>query len=102
MDEFISRAEHEEFMRRLPPKTYPHNKRRGILEATVDKIGNLTVSVERLAMSVQTMAGELKAQGDRIEKVEGRDGEKWRTVTSHILTAIVGAIVAWGLSRIGI
>lgn len=102
MDEFISRAEHEEFMRRLDAENDRQNKRLGILEATVDKIGNLTVSVERLAMSVQTMAGELKAQGDRIEKVEGRDGEKWRTVTSHILTAIVGAIVAWGLSRIGI
>lgn len=32
-------------------------------------------------------------QSARLEALESRDGEKWRTVTSYLLTAILGIAV---------
>lgn len=102
MDTPITRAEHEEFKRRLEEENARQNKRITVLEETVRQINNLTVSVEKLAISVESMAKEQKEQGIKLETLESRDGEKWRTVSSYVLTAIAGAVVAFIMSNIGI
>lgn len=102
MDTPITRAEHEEFKRRLEEENARQNKRITVLEETVRQINNLTVSVEKLAISVESMVKEQKEQGIKLETLESRDGEKWRTVSSYVLTAIAGAVVAFIMSNIGI
>ena len=42
------------------------------------QIGALATSVEKLAISMQSMLKEQEKQGKRLEVLEGRDGEKWR------------------------
>lgn len=102
MDTPITRAEHEEFRRRLEEENTRQNKRITVLEETVRQINHLTISVEKLAISVESMAREQKEQGIKLETLESRDGEKWRTVSSYVLTAIAGAVVAFIMSNIGI
>lgn len=102
METLITRAEHEEFKRRLEEENNRQNKRITTLEETVRQLNNLTISVEKLAISVESMAREQRSQGIKLETLESRDGEKWRTVSSYVLTAIVGAVAAFILSKIGL
>ena len=101
MENGISREEHDEFCKRMEDEHKRINHRLSDLEETVRQIGALTASVEKLALSVESMAKTQTKQGERLEELEGRDGEKWRMVTSYLLTVIAGALVTYMLTKIG-
>lgn len=101
MENPITRAEHEEFRRRLEEENKRQDARIGILEESVQQIGALATSVEKLALSMQSMLKEQEKQGKRLEVLEGRDGEKWRKVMGYIVTAIVGVVLGYLFKRIG-
>ncbi|MCQ2485281.1 MAG: hypothetical protein MJ168_08110 [Clostridia bacterium] len=69
------------------------NARLNELEEKVEHINDIAVSVEKLALSVQTLAEAQKLQSERIEAMEKRDGEKWRTTTSYLITAFLGIAI---------
>ena len=100
--EGISREEHEEFARRIEDERKRTNHRLGALEETVRQIGQLTASVEKLALSVESMAKTQARQGERLEELESRDGKMWRKVSSYVVTMLVGAIITFILMQIGI
>lgn len=109
MDTPITRAEHNEFAqrmqaenKRLADEDKRQNRRIDELENTVRQIGTLTASVEKLAIGVENMAKAQEQQSDRLEAIEKRDGEMWRTVVSHLATTIIGAIVMYALTQIGL
>lgn len=54
MENPITRAEHEEFRRRLEEENKRQDTRIGILEDSVRQIGALATSVEKLAVSMQS------------------------------------------------
>lgn len=101
MENPITRAEHEEFRRRLEEENKRQDARIGILEDSVKQIGALATSVEKLALSMQSMLEEQEKQGKRLEVLEGCDGEKWRKVMGHIATAIVGVVLGYLFKQIG-
>ena len=101
MENPITRAEHEEFRRRLEEENKRQDARIGILEDSVRQIGALATSVEKLAVSMQSMLKEQEKQGKRLEALEGRDGEKWRKVMGYIDTAIVGVVLGYLFKQIG-
>lgn len=101
MENPITRAEHEEFRRRLEEENKRQDARIGILEDSVRQIGALATSVEKLAVSMQSMLKEQEKQGKRLEALEGRDGEKWRKVMGYIATAIVGVVLGYLFKQIG-
>lgn len=102
MDETITRAEHEEFSRRLAEEAKRQDKRLELLENNVRELSRLTNSVGKLATSVESMVKEQEKQGKRLETLEGRDGEMWRKVTGYIATAIVGILIGFVSTRLGI
>ena len=51
----ITRGEHIEFVKRVEDEEHRQNRRLEELEETVRQIQALTISVERLAISVQNM-----------------------------------------------
>lgn len=102
MDTPITRAEHEEFRRRIEDWERRQDKRLELLEENVREIGALTTSVEKLAQSVESMVKEQEKQGRRLDELEGRDGEMWRKVVGYIITAAVGILVGFLFRQIGI
>ena len=52
METSISRAEHEEFRRRIEEENSRQNRRLEIVEDTMRQIGALTTSVEKLAVNM--------------------------------------------------
>lgn len=97
----ISRAEHEEFCKRMDAENKRQNARIELLENTVREIGALTTSVEKLAVSMESMFKEQEKQGTRLEVLEKRDGEMWRKAVGHIVTAIIGIVVGFIFTKIG-
>ena len=102
MDTPITRAEHEEFSRRIEDWERRQDKRLELLEENVREIGALTTPVEKLAQSVESMVKEQEKQGRRLDELEGRDGEMWRKVVGYIITAAVGILVGFLFRQIGI
>lgn len=102
MENGIRREEHEEFARRMEDEHKRISHRLTDLEETVRQIGALTASVEKLALSVESMARTQTKQGERLEELEDRDGEMWRKVSGYVLTTIIGAILTFVLMQIGI
>ena len=108
MDTPITRAEHEEFRRametenkRLADEDKRQNRRIDLLEKNIGQLGTLAASVEKLAANMESMVRELEKQGKRLDTLEGRDGEMWRKVTGHIVTVIIGAVLGYIFTQIG-
>ena len=64
-------------------------------------MGALTTSVERLATSVESMVKEQEKQGNRLEVLEGRDGEMWRKIVGYVITAVIGIVIGFAFTQIG-
>ncbi len=108
MENPISRAEHEEFRRsmelankNLEDENNRQNRRLDILEENTRQINSLTVSVEKLAQSIEVMVREQEAQGLRLETLESRDGEMWRKVVAYAVTAVAGLVIGYIATKIG-
>ena len=101
MDTPISRAEHEEFRKRIEDENQRQNKRIELLETNVREMSALTASVEKLALSMENMAKEQEKQGQRLEALESRDGEMWRKVVGYVITAVISVTVGFVFSQIG-
>lgn len=89
MEGSITRAEHEEFTRRMEDEHQRISKRLSAIEGKVDKTYELTASVERLALNMSNMLKEQERQGQRLKALENRDGEAWRHVKYYVLTALL-------------
>ena len=101
MDTPIERAEHEEFRRRMEEEHDRQNKRIEILEDNVRETNTLLSSIEKLAINMENMQKELTRQGERLEVLEGRDGEMWRKVVGYAVTAVVGIVIGYIATRLG-
>lgn len=100
--EYITRAEHEEFRKRIEAEDRRQNRRIELLEKSIEQQKTLTTSVEKLAVNMENMLREQKQQGERLETLENRDGEKWRNVTGYIITFVIGLVVSYIFSMIGV
>lgn len=110
----VSRAEHETFSdfmkaenKRLEDENNRQNKRLELLENNMQQIitqhlTNLTATIERLNLSVSNILKEQSEFSERLKKLENRDGDMWRTVVKYAITAIVGGVLTYILTRIGI
>lgn len=72
------------------------------LEAVQQEIHALSISVERLAMTVQNMVDVQKNQDERIDVLEGKDAKMWQDVVKTAVTGIVGIIIGYALKQLGI
>ena len=101
MDEYVTRAEHEEFRKRLDAENNRQNKRIDLLEKNEQQIQSLATSVEKLALNMENMLKEQERQGERLEALESRDGEMWRKVTGYVITAVLGIVVGYIFTQFG-
>lgn len=95
MDSPITRAEHEEFRRRLEAEEKRQDKRIELLEQNTKQINSLTISVEKLAQSIEMTVKEQVKHGERLEVLENRDGEMWRKAIGYIVTAVIGMAMGY-------
>jgi len=102
MESTISRAEHEEFRRRLEEENRRQDKRIELLEDNIRELNSLTASVGKLATSIESMVKEQGKQGRRLETLEERDGAMWRKIVAYGATAIVGIFIGYIAQQLGL
>lgn len=100
--EYVGREEHTEFSKRIEDEQHRQNRRIELLEESVKQNTALTVAVGKLANNMELMANEQAKQGERLEALEGRDGEMWRTVVKYVLTAALGLVIGLVATQIGL
>ena len=99
--EYITLQFHNEYAKRMEDEHRRQNKRIDSLEKAVEETHNLALSIERLTTSVQSRVEEQKAQGERLETLENRDGEMWRKAAGYVLTTILGIVVGYIFKQFG-
>lgn len=100
MDEFVTKAVHDEFAKRIDEENTRQNHRISILETGQAQINELVSSVKVLAVNMETMSKELSKQGDKLAEIEGKPAKRWDTIIACILTGIVGFLLNMILSGI--
>ena len=101
MEDAVGRAEFEGYKNRIEQEDHRQNGRIKELEESTKQINALTVSIEKLAQSVESMVREQEAQGKRLVSLESRDGEMWRKVVGYVATAIIGIVVGFIFTQVG-
>lgn len=101
MDDVISRAEHDEFTRRMEDEHTRINRRVALLEESTKQLTEIAISVRELATSLKKMEEEQHEQSAKLDKLESRDGEMWRTVVKYIATAVAGIVIGFIFNQIG-
>ena len=89
-EEYITRAEHNEYSKRMEKEHEGQNARISALEKAVESIQQITINVERLAISMENMTKELERQGKRLDTIEETPKKRWETIVAAILAGIVG------------
>ena len=101
MESALTRAEHNEFAKRMEDEHTRQNHRIAEIEKTLEQNNQLLIHVERLATSMETMQKEQTNQGERLKKLESKDGEMWRKVVGYVITAIIGIVIGFIFMQIG-
>lgn len=101
-NEFLLKSVHDEFAKRIEDENHRQNKRIEVIEDHVCEITRIAANVEKLAINMEHMVGELKDQGIRLKVLEDRDGEMWRKVVSHITTSIISVILGYIACKLGL
>lgn len=101
-EDFITRKEYEEHNRRMDDEHKRVHHRITEVHDEVKKFGAIAISVEKLALNMEMMLKEQTEQGERLEKLESRDGENWRATVKQVITVVVSAVVGYFVSKLGL
>lgn len=92
-DDYVSRKEHEEFVKRMEENSKQLSSRIDRVDKQNSQITDLLVLVTRLANSMDHMMKEQEEQGKRLEKLESKDGDMWRKFLGYVISGIVGIAI---------
>lgn len=101
MDGVLTRAEHNEFAKRMEAEHDRQNKRISDLENAVDQNSKLIVSIEKIATNVENLQKQYVSLSDDVESIKNRDGDNWRKMLWFVGTTVVGIIIGFLLKQFG-
>lgn len=100
--EYLTVEVHKEFSERIDAEEKRQNKRLDKLEDGIVQLSELTSCVKVLTNTVENMVKEQVKQGERLEAIEDVPAKNWEKLVWVIGGAILTAIVAFILKKIGI
>lgn len=80
-------------LERIHDEDLRQNKRLNELEATVKQLNDIVISIQRLTMSVESLAKDVHKQGERLESIEQAPVERINSVKQTIVTTITGIVI---------
>lgn len=101
MDGALTRAEHNEFAKRMEDEHNRQNKRISDLENTAEQSSKLIVSIEKIATNVENLQKQYASLSDDLESIKNRDGDNWRKMLWFVGTTVVGIIIGFLLKQFG-
>lgn len=77
------------------------NRRLDALEVDAKQIHELAISVGKMAVCLEQMARELQKQGEKLAVIEAEPGNKWKQAVWIVIAGLIGAVLSWFISRLG-
>lgn len=102
MEDAMSLDVHREFAQRVDEHLERIDARLKILEEETKSYTQLAISIEKLGISTEKLCVEMKEQSERLKALEDRDGQKWRSTMTTVFTVVIGAVLGFVFSGIGI
>lgn len=104
---YVSLAVHKEFADRMDSENERLSERLDSMEKTfnnivVTQMSSMNASIERMLFQIESILKTQEDHGKRISKIEDRDGEQWRSIVGHLITAGVGAFVSFIMMKVGL
>lgn len=101
MDEFVTLSLHKEFADKIEREDDRQNKRIAMLEESMKQIYTLNTSVEKIAMSIETLTTEIGEQNKRLKAIEDKPAQNWDKLLWLVGGAVVSAVIAFIIKQIG-
>lgn len=92
MEGYISRAEHEEFVKRMDDEHKRVNHRLNALEKTAEQNRQMNTNIEKLALNMKHMLEIQQAQGERLDEFEKDKNSNWQSIKKGLFNAIGAAV----------
>lgn len=89
---YISRSEHTEFVKRMDDEHKRINHRVFELEKASTQMHQLITNVSKMTVSLENMCDEIKSQGNRLERLEQLPNKSWNTIKNGLYNAIGATI----------
>ena len=97
MDEYVTKEVHAEFAKRIEAEETRQNRRLAEIDDALKEVRKMGASIERLSISVETMAKELAKVVDTVEEIKEEPADKWQKAVWIVVTALITAAVAFML-----
>lgn len=102
MDEFVSRVEYDERMKRIEDEDRRQNHRIDKLETITDQIADMAASIKAMVVTMQSMQKEQERQGERLDDIERKPADNWDKLVYSIIAMVATAAVTYILTKGGL
>lgn len=72
------------------------------LETEHETLHTLATSVAVMAEQMKSMNSKVGVLTDKVDEIESRPAKLWQSVIAAVISAVVGGIIGFALSRIGV
>ena len=102
MDEFVSRVEYDERMKRIEDEDRRQNHRIDKLETITDQIADMAASIKAMVVTMQAMQKEQEEQGKRLSEIERKPADNWDKLVYTIIAMVATAAVTYIFTKGGL
>lgn len=90
--EYITRGEHEEYVKRMADEHTRINRRLEGFEKQFLQMQEMSTNVGKLAVNMEHMLEEQREQGSRLTRLEEAPNQAWATIKHGLFNAVGAAI----------
>lgn len=94
--------EHERRLTEVEERAKSNSHRLEDVEHRQDKLDELVSTVKVLATREETVENDVKEIKTDVKSLAGKPGKRWDSLVEKVLFAVVGAVVAFLLAKIGL
>ena len=102
MDEFVSRVEYDERMKRIEDEDRRQNHRIDKLETITDQIADMAASIKAMVVTMQAMQKEQEEQGKWLTDIEKKPADNWNNLVYTLIAMVATAAVTYVLAKGGL
>ena len=101
-DEYITRFEYDERLKRIDDEDRRQNHRIDKLENITDQIADMAASIKAMVVTMQGMQKEQEEQGKRLSEIEKKPADNWNNLVYTLIALVATAAVTYILTKGGL
>lgn len=94
--------EHERRLTEVEARSASNTKRLNKLEESTEALNRMAISMEVIAEKQDRVAESVERLDGKVEALESRPGKRWDSIVDKTIWAVLAAIIAFTLGRLGL